>query len=57
MTETKEMSLDEAWNLVGIACLAWKDEKVRHALMLVRADVAEKNLALQGGDYTHGSTN
>ena len=47
MTETKEMSLDEAWNLVGIACLAWKDEKVRHALMLVRADVAEKNLALQ----------
>jgi len=55
--KTEEMSLNEAWNLIGAACLAYKDEKVRHALMLVRADVAEKNLALQGGDYTHGSTN
>jgi len=47
MTKTEEMSLDKAWNLIGAACLAYKDEKVRHALMLVRADVAEKNIALQ----------
>ena len=45
--KTEEISLNDAWNLIGKACYAYKDEKARHALMLIRADVAEKNIALQ----------
>ena len=39
-----EMNLDDAWGLVGEACYAYENTKVRHALMLIRADVAEKNI-------------
>lgn len=38
-----QMTLDEAWNLVGEACYAYSNKEVRHALMLIRADVAENS--------------
>lgn len=38
-----EMSLDDAWTLVGEACYAYSNQKARHALMLIRADMGEKN--------------
>ena len=41
------MNLHEAWILVGKACYAYENEEVRHALMLIRADVAEKYQKLQ----------
>lgn len=45
----KEKPLEEisdAWNLIGKVCYTYKNKKVRHALMLVRADVAKKNILL-----------
>ena len=38
-----QMTLNEAWKLVGEACYAYSNKEVRHALMLIRADVAEKS--------------
>lgn len=43
-----ENSLNDAWNIVGECCHSHGDESVKHALMLIRADVAEKLDALKG---------
>ena len=41
-----DLNLDEAWGLVGEACYAYSNIQARHALMLIRANVAEKRLLL-----------
>ena len=43
-----EISINDAWAMVGKCCHTHGDESVKLALMLVRADVAERLDALKG---------
>jgi len=44
----KDMTLDEAWALIGEACHAYEDKAAKYALIVVKANKASKawNLAL-----------
>jgi hypothetical protein len=41
-----DLTLDEAWNLIGEACYTFENKAARHALMLVRGSVADMRMKL-----------
>jgi hypothetical protein len=46
MYKYDDIDIDNAWNLVGEACYAFENKKVRLALMIVRGSVAEMRMKL-----------